>query len=716
MKKFGDYVFDEQQIRLLHQGQEINAEPKVLELLALFINQPDNIISRQDILDAIWPNSLVTDNAINKLIANLRKLLGDEVKNPRYIQTIPKRGYRLIPEVVPYTDSTVNLSPKAELNIEQNTQVKAAELAEPTNKSHQTLKVFAFLFVLLVIVIWQMFNSKEQANKSYYSIPLTRAHGAEQSAHIHPDKVTLYYLKQQSGRAQSQLWKKDIKRGQTQQIDTGQYNIQQIIGLDIDDSTQTTQLLFLAQLSEQCAVYRATLKDTTIENTVDKLFDCSNKRIKDMAYHAKRQIIYYAAQPKNLWPNQIYAYDLINKKHQLVTQVEPQGWGHHSLDISPDGNKLLIMSTKSDHKTQLLSLNLNNNTIAEGIKFDYPVVEAIWHHDSEQIYYFGPAPTEKIIKSDFDGQNATTVINVSENLASKMTLFPDGEHIVFSTEQKNWSNRWLSSEQQLTSIIDNSRVNDTTPALFHHQAKYFFVSARSSHQQIYLASERDKQAKIATQFNQTLSINHVSLSHDDTKVLINIENKVYLVPVSRLSPASPVLEFKESELIYTSKSPIIATDWLGQNAIAITAVENGTPKLIAIDESSRKVIPMGNRWAYGLSDATEQNVIYLIEQESHLLYRAKLAEQDFSLYEFAQLANTTLRLPKLFFHAKIDNNVLYYGVPENNKTVLKAVSIKGNTQKERFELLDVLSYDVSNGKIMVSDIESLEGDVHRTMN
>lgn len=716
MKKFGDYVFDEQQIRLLRHGKEINAEPKVLELLSLFIKQPDNIISRQDILDAIWPNSLVTDNAINKLIANLRKLLGDEVKNPRYIQTVPKRGYRLIPEVVPYSESAMSASPKAEPSIEQNNQVKAAAPAEPINKNSQTLMIFALLLLSLVIAIWQMFSPKEQANKSYYSIPLTRAHGAEQSAHMHPNQVTLYYLKQQSGGAQSQLWKKDIKRGQTQQIDTGQYNIQQIIGLDVDNRQQTTQLLFLEQLNEQCGVYKATMNDTAIEKTVEKLFDCSNKRIKDMAYHAKRQIIYYAAQPKNLWPNQIYAYDLVSKKHQLVTQVEPQGWGHHSLDISPDGNKLLIMSTKSDHKTQLLSLNLNNNKIAEGMKFDYPVMEAIWHHDSEQVYYFGPAPTEKIIKSDFNGENATTIINVSENLASKMTLFPDGEHIVFSTEQKNWSNRWLSSGQQLANTIDNSRVNDILPALFHHQAKYFFVSARSGRQQIYLANESDQQAKVATQFNQTLSINHISLSHDDTKVLINVENKVYLLPVSRLSPASPMLKFKESELIYTSKSPIIATDWLGQNAIAITAVENGTPKLIAIDENSRKIIPMGNRWAYGLSDATEQNVIYLIEQESHLLYRATLAEQDFNLYEFAQLTNTTLRLPSLFFHAKIDNNVLYYGVPENNKTVLNVLSIRDNTQIERFELLDFLSYDVSNSKVMVSDIESLEGDVHRTMN
>ena len=99
MMQFGEFTLDDKQARLLCKKKEIAIEPKLFELLLLFVNQPNTIISRQDILDNLWAGSLVTDNAINKLVANLRKVLADEPKNPRYIQTVPKRGYRLICEV-----------------------------------------------------------------------------------------------------------------------------------------------------------------------------------------------------------------------------------------------------------------------------------------------------------------------------------------------------------------------------------------------------------------------------------------------------------------------------------------------------------------------------------------------------------------------------------------------------------------------------------------
>lgn len=101
MIKFGEYILDVEHSRLLNasDNSEILIEPKIFELLLLFVERPNAIISRQNILDQLWAGSVVTDNAINKLIGNLRKLLGDDAKRPHYIQTVPKRGYRLVCDV-----------------------------------------------------------------------------------------------------------------------------------------------------------------------------------------------------------------------------------------------------------------------------------------------------------------------------------------------------------------------------------------------------------------------------------------------------------------------------------------------------------------------------------------------------------------------------------------------------------------------------------------
>ncbi len=70
--------------------------PKLLELLIFMVEQPNIIITRDEFLEHLWQSAIVTDIAINKLIGNLRKALGGDVKKPRYIQTVSKRGYQFV--------------------------------------------------------------------------------------------------------------------------------------------------------------------------------------------------------------------------------------------------------------------------------------------------------------------------------------------------------------------------------------------------------------------------------------------------------------------------------------------------------------------------------------------------------------------------------------------------------------------------------------------
>ena len=71
-------------------------EPKVMDLLFLLSSRPGQVFSREDIFAAIWPGVTVGDDTLARAVSKLRKSLGDDPKSPRYIETLPKRGYRLI--------------------------------------------------------------------------------------------------------------------------------------------------------------------------------------------------------------------------------------------------------------------------------------------------------------------------------------------------------------------------------------------------------------------------------------------------------------------------------------------------------------------------------------------------------------------------------------------------------------------------------------------
>ena len=74
-------------------------EPKVMDLLFLLAGRPGDAFSKDEIMASLWPNVVVGDDTLARAVSRLRKALADDTKTPRYIETLPKRGYRLIAAV-----------------------------------------------------------------------------------------------------------------------------------------------------------------------------------------------------------------------------------------------------------------------------------------------------------------------------------------------------------------------------------------------------------------------------------------------------------------------------------------------------------------------------------------------------------------------------------------------------------------------------------------
>ena len=75
-------------------GYVLALEPKALDLLALLVSHPGHLFGKQEIFDTLWPDTAVTDSALTRVIAQLRRVLADEARDPRFIETVPTRGYR----------------------------------------------------------------------------------------------------------------------------------------------------------------------------------------------------------------------------------------------------------------------------------------------------------------------------------------------------------------------------------------------------------------------------------------------------------------------------------------------------------------------------------------------------------------------------------------------------------------------------------------------
>ena len=82
-------------------GTSNRLEPKVMEVLVCLSRRAGEAITKEELLQTVWPKTFVSDDVLKRSISELRRVFEDDAKEPRVIQTIAKRGYRLVAPVVP---------------------------------------------------------------------------------------------------------------------------------------------------------------------------------------------------------------------------------------------------------------------------------------------------------------------------------------------------------------------------------------------------------------------------------------------------------------------------------------------------------------------------------------------------------------------------------------------------------------------------------------
>src|SRR6202453_5097893 len=99
--RFGTFEVSLQSGEVRKAGVRIRVQQQPLKLLEVLLEHPGEVVTREELRSRVWPNESFGDfdQAVNIAIAKLRSALGDSAENPRYIETLPKRGYRFIAEV-----------------------------------------------------------------------------------------------------------------------------------------------------------------------------------------------------------------------------------------------------------------------------------------------------------------------------------------------------------------------------------------------------------------------------------------------------------------------------------------------------------------------------------------------------------------------------------------------------------------------------------------
>ncbi|MBL8300587.1 MAG: PD40 domain-containing protein [Rhodanobacteraceae bacterium] len=117
--RLGDWLVDTANHELVAEARRVRLQPRQMQLLLRLAREPETVVRREQLLGDVWEGRYVNDEALSRTIAELRQLLADDPRTPRYIETVPKLGYRLIaapqPElaVTPAESADTDLPPPA---------------------------------------------------------------------------------------------------------------------------------------------------------------------------------------------------------------------------------------------------------------------------------------------------------------------------------------------------------------------------------------------------------------------------------------------------------------------------------------------------------------------------------------------------------------------------------------------------------------------------
>ncbi len=149
--RLGPWLVEPSLNRISSEAADLRVEGKAMDVLVVLASQPKALVTKEQLLERVWPDVVVVEGVIKRCIAQLREALGDDAHEPRFIETIARKGYRLLVAVEPLAAAPSPPEPTAGPTIEPS-------VAQPRSMPIRAALLAAAIVVaaVMLVVVWQL--------------------------------------------------------------------------------------------------------------------------------------------------------------------------------------------------------------------------------------------------------------------------------------------------------------------------------------------------------------------------------------------------------------------------------------------------------------------------------------------------------------------------------------------------------------------------------
>lgn len=654
----GNIVIDPQNFQLSKNQQTVSCEPKVFELLLYFCAYPEQLKSRDQLLEDLWQGRVVSDNAVNRKIYQLRKLIQSLDSSIEYIETVPKRGYRLAlsPSALTIATTVTN---------EQTTSATAYSIANPSPPSEtparQTLfnKWWVAPLLLLLFVIWTKQPRQNDTPLTPKLTPITSLEGIESYPSISSDHQLLVYSHNPNGN-NHQLKQLHLTTKTEQDLTTSSPGVH-----DIKSQWHPTEnkLAFIRISGPNCAIYQINFDSDNKAQEPQKIINCQNANLPTISWGAGTNQLFIAERARKTLPYQLYSINTATgaKKQLTDDNNRTNTKGYYYIQRSTDGKKLVSLLYLRSNQVQVDTYHSHDFSHINSFKLDAHIDAIAWQPNEQAFYFKKEQYVEKI---DNQGKNRQVIFHIGQDF-SHLTFAANSSQLVLSSKANITNIYQYNIEQASFDVIVSSTKQDRRPAMANQSSKMAFISNRSGTNQFWL-SDQNKQNHPMKTIPLDLVHSSFTFSPDDQQLLFEYQDQIYLYDIDT-GYNHPIID-KSHQAYHASWS-------FDGKHIIYGSIKTGDWQLwqLNLDDKSHKQLTTNG----GYAGHTDQNgQLYFSKYHHDGLYRLNIDGSetqliaDFSLLNWLnwQLKGETIYYAKLWGNITKQTAGIYsYHIPSQQQ-------------------------------------------------
>jgi Tol biopolymer transport system component/DNA-binding winged helix-turn-helix (wHTH) protein len=478
------------QVNCVQKGdQSFHLEPKIMQVLVQLATHSNEVLSKDQLISTVWADTFVGDDVLTRSISEIRRVLDDDARAPRFIQTIPKTGYRLMVPVA-FDDNGNGTAAKV-----ASSPVQTAPAVQTVVPSHPGSKTLLWVLVVLVLVTAVGFASYAWVSRKkaatvrpdeFKTIPLTSYLGIEMQPSFSPDGNQVAFVWKDENSDHQHVYLKYL----------GSESPLKITSDAADDyspvwSPDGRSIAFLRVSDKDRGIYIAPSLGGAARKVFSPVGTIEWERGALSWSPDGKQLIFPDGKSAKS-PSFIYSLQLDTLQAQRLTNPPQLSDGDYTPAFSPDGTRIAFLRG-SEGAVRDIFIAGADGTSPRQVTFDKRFISGVtWSADSSEL----------IFSSDRGGKFSLWRVGVNGGEPQRLPVGGEdafspaisrhGNHLAYTQRSAKWSivrvNLKNLQAKDAFSRVLSSTQQDSFAHFSPDSSRIAFQSVRSGTQEIWLAS------------------------------------------------------------------------------------------------------------------------------------------------------------------------------------------------------------------------------------